>query len=605
MVFILQFPTNVYPENECVDCVVLDDRNKVEFTFNGDFLGCALARFYDYETSTAVLDRYVIGEMGETIAYNGDTVTFQRGTLDALSRGKDYVMQLLLCQSNNGTATDMTLLRGVIQEDVEAMSTTLKIENNIGNIYEWNVSGSMCYPYEIGDSLITNLMLYVGGEGRQITSYNRDTGEVTLASTLTYAHSSSERYTIKTNYLTSPLYFFKCRSYPTTTCAISVNTDYSTSGGGLALGFEYTGTYSHSELRIDESLINNYQATLYVNETYTSETTQKVLAKTDKIYSQNINGIFFNKFLPYKYITNPLVENRYDGFYYKIALDIVSNDGMVSHRESSWLNLNPLNNPDEYIEITELSIEKKGSYNQLTFSARTSEGEPVSPSEKCVQCIRRNVKTNEFCLIPIHHASIIYDTLVPNKGEFEYTVIAYDVNTGRPYLDKSKTVSCVMDEEGYYVIALDKWRSSTAYPDSYDTKEVWHFIGEISDTTNVQNNDRYLQVGYGKYTQITSTDVNYMSGELSALLASVHCEGKKYEDDIELVRAWRNFVMHDGVYLLKSQKGDVWLVNLTNTQETNYGEMQKELPTTFSFSWAECGSTDDIDIRFMSDYIIR
>ena len=63
--------------------------------------------------------------------------------------------------------------------------------------------------------------------------------------------------------------------------------------------------------------------------------------------------------------------------------------------------------------------------------------------------------------------------------------------------------------------------------------------------------------------------------------------------------------MHDGVYLLKSQKGDVWLVNLTNTQETSYGEMQQELPTTFSFSWAECGSTDDIDIRFMSDYIIR
>lgn len=608
MVFILQYPTNVYPENECIDCTILDDNNKVEFTFNGDYLGVALARFYDYEKSTWVMDRYVMGNLGETIAYNGDTVTFPNGTLDALTNGKDYVMQLLLCQSNDGTKPDMTLLRGTLQRGSATGGTSVYIENNIGNIYEWNVSGDMCYPNEIGDSLITNLMLYVGDEGRSIVSYNRNTGEIVIASALSGSHAIGEKYVIKSNYLTSPLYFFKCRKKPNTTCQLSVNTETDSGGGGMILGLEYSGTYSDPLVGERENFINNYQATLYVNNTLAVDNTKKVLAQTDKIYSQNIHGLFSKVILPYSYITNPLVENKYDGFYYKVALDITSNDGMTVHRESTWLNLYPPNNLENYIEVTTLSVEKKGSYNELWFEIRNEDGSRVESSDICVQCLRRNVKTNEFAWIPIHHANYIRDMMCPNKGEFEYTVIPYDVDTGRPFLDKSKTVSCSMDEGGYYIISLNDLfatYNSVVYLNEYSFWEVWHLIGEIDDTTNTQNNDKYLQVGYGKYTQISSTDVDYMSGQLSAMLGSIHCDTKTFEDDIELVKAWRKFMTHDGIYLLKSQKGDVWLVNVTNTVETQYSEMTREIPTTFTFSWAECESTENKYIRFLGEHTIR
>jgi hypothetical protein len=88
-----------------------------------------------------------------------------------------------------------------------------------------------------------------------------------------------------------------------------------------------------------------------------------------------------------------------------------------------------------------------------------------------------------------------------------------------------------------------------------------------------------------------------MSGTLSAMSGYVDCTTHKYVEDIDLIRAWREFITRPTIYMLKSQKGDVWIVNITDAPTTTYEENQKDIPTTFSFNWAECCSVNDIKIH--------
>ena len=104
-----------------------------------------------------------------------------------------------------------------------------------------------------------------------------------------------------------------------------------------------------------------------------------------------------------------------------------------------------------------------------------------------------------------------------------------------------------------------------------------------------------LHVGYGKYSSATHTGLNYMSGTFNGAIVQANCDGEvKWKDDINLVKAWRDFITRDCIYLLRSQKGDVWVVNVIDNPTTTYDEKYKPITTSVSFNWAECASIDDI-----------
>ena len=71
------------------------------------------------------------------------------------------------------------------------------------------------------------------------------------------------------------------------------------------------------------------------------------------------------------------------------------------------------------------------------------------------------------------------------------------------------------------------------------------------------------------------------------MLGYMNCETKEYTDDITLVREWRKFIAQPIMFMLKSQKGDVWFVNITDTPTTEYQEDHYKIPTSFSFNWVE------------------
>ena len=88
-----------------------------------------------------------------------------------------------------------------------------------------------------------------------------------------------------------------------------------------------------------------------------------------------------------------------------------------------------------------------------------------------------------------------------------------------------------------------------------------------------------------------------MSSTFTGSLVQADCLSEtKWRDDIGLVNAWRDFITRDTIYLLRSQKGDVWVVNVVDNPTTTYEEGTPQISTSVSFNWAECANINDITI---------
>jgi hypothetical protein len=96
---------------------------------------------------------------------------------------------------------------------------------------------------------------------------------------------------------------------------------------------------------------------------------------------------------------------------------------------------------------------------------------------------------------------------------------------------------------------------------------------------------------------MSSGESNYLSGTLTADIGYLECSDRKFKDTIDMVKAWRDFISRDTIYLLKTQKGDVLIVNITDNPTTTYAENMSEIPTTISFDWTECESIDNVVLR--------
>lgn len=215
---------------------------------------------------------------------------------------------------------------------------------------------------------------------------------------------------------------------------------------------------------------------------------------------------------------------------------------------------------------------------------------------------RENLDTGEIRLL-----ESVTDATVPTRGRFKYYEILRKLYGGSTLryvkgissdeitLDGTQMRGCSITE----LLPFDEpyqWGTRKRYY----MGDQWKFVGDIQDTTITQNMDKYAHVGYGTYPQITSTKTCYLSGTISAMNGYVDCTTKKYTDTIDLVRAWRQFVSRQAIYMLKTQKGDVLVVGVVDNPTTTYSESIKEIPTTFSFSWVELCDISDIKVDYKS-----
>lgn len=609
----LQYPVNVYPENIAVNADIVNGRY-VGFDFRGDRLSNVIYRIYNYNTGEIVTEF-----IKSTDLYNMDNT--KTTISDGLTNGSDYVLQMLLSQNNisgNEPLYDIPILRGVVfSSEYETVDNTkIPVENNISSIYEWN---HIREPVIADGKIIAGMVIKIGDETRFITSYNSNENEELGIGLITvneqfYNGIRGKPYQIFSNYLITPQYYFKCRSAP------NVELVHNCYSNRIIVNGKY--------MQAENSMIKYYTLKLYWSDiafdvSYSSVRKTELVAETDKIYSQKIHYEFWN---PYRHD-----ESHSNGMadYYKIVCEVCTQDNVI-HTNNLMFGLVP----EDYSEFISnrlfkftLSYDKNTSrvYHRLTGYHATGSG-----INGTFELFREDLKSGEVVQLNPNHfvnegfyGSVLvgYDSTIPTQGSYRYILKRFD-NDGKiiiPVLSENYNgignfpcSDITINDLAYYIMDLTPIADTDEiyHPNAVGNKkpmfiigDTWKFTGEIQNTTVTQNLDRINHVGYGKYTSLTSTDVNYMSGTLSAMLGYVDCTTQKYTDDIALVKAWRKFISQPKPFILKSQKGDVWIVNISANPTTEYEENNREIPVTFSFSWSECCNINDVVI-FESERVV-
>ena len=350
------------------------------------------------------------------------------------------------------------------------------------------------------------------------------------------------------------------------------------------------------------SLINYYTIALYWSDTDNSSTPWRKVDETPKIYSQQISYDFWDDLiLRYEYAG---AASTY-ALYYKAVITVVTVDGKTFTQDSNIVDAGGVT-ADVPTTTTSLIVQDldradvawESDWVKQCIDISYSQGEGLFPVGTRILCYREDLQNNETVRL-----DGLYDVTVPTKGKFRYYIVPRS-SQGNAYLKGISWADITVDMRGCTITELKLMPENYQWGTRlrYRIGDSWKFIGEVQNTTVTQNTDRAIHVGYGTYPNLTLTKTNYMTGSVSAMLGYVDCVTsygtRKYEDNIDLVKAWRDFITRPSIYMLKSQKGDVWIVNITDNITTTYDETNKIMPTTITFNWAECCSVNDLIIIY-------
>jgi len=630
----LQYPTNVYPDGATFDALLQNDDNKIKFTFNGDYYTGVLYKIYNYDTGEFIKNGEMLLQCRRPQGFNGDDIESDAGVFgyaehNPLANGGNYVFQLQFVQfTQDGSAPlfDMFALRGNVQEDYDSTTDYVVVKTNIPNIYEWDTFSTdgarRPSPSQWGGNAGI-MQIVINGEKREIVAYNPTNGHLMIDPNTPFTNpiSAGDKYQIYANYIVTQPYYFQCRSTP----SVDLNIDFSDVGtvGDMGIKFHVTGTYSQSE----GSLINYYRLKLQWNwDLQDNLVPWRDLDETEKIYSQKIEYDFFDDFiLKYKRIVRGEIEEvsaeEMGVIAYRAVAEVVTANGKTITAYSSpifdyddttdvpqtWIQaVTPIDTeaPDVYYPKSVDAAIQLRTHNLkhiVEITGGIVDGGSLPEGTKCTY-YRENLDTGEIRLL-----ESVTDATVPTRGHFKYYEIlrwlyaggtiryVKGISSDEITLDGTQMRGCSITELLPYDEAY-QWGTRKRYY----IGDQWKFVGDIQDTTITQNMGKYAHVGYGTYPQITSTKTCYLSGTISAMNGYVDCTTKKYTDTIDLVRAWRQFVSRQAIYMLKTQKGDVLVVGVVDNPTTTYSESIKEIPTTFSFSWVELCDISDIKVDYKS-----
>lgn len=608
----LQFPTNVSLQNKTIDATALAKGN---LTFYGDRLSGVACRITDYGTGEIVL--YKFYNRMDYEVYNGEGADFVRIEPDTLVNGHDYIFEILLTQykENGDLIYDMPVTGGTV---MYTESLTMFIENNISAIYPWDLSEGERTPTAYNEITIAEMAIKINGETRKITSYDPNFaagdnvyGKITIDSPFTQTSMiAGKQYEIYSNHIVTPQYYLKCRDLPNVTLTnyfydVRIHTD---------------GEYS----QLQNVGIKYYTLSLYwANNTDFWDRTSgdvtwisELVDETPKIYSQKIEADFY---VPYRHDEN--YNNNEAPDYYKVVCNLVTNDNVEYSVTSEVITKNIFQSKRAGNNLYAFDLRYDEERGRVLYKLRGygSSGGYTDVSQH--EIFRKDMGTGEIVQLPLNplfeenegsfHLGFTYcDATASVNSTYRYAmrgvntsgeIVIPNLETNPESPDYYKGIGkfpcndITVKDYAYYISDLNFWYSANRKT-AYKVGDVWRLSGDISDTTVVNNLDRQMHINYNQYTSATSTETNYMSGTLSALLGYVNCTTHEYVDDIALIKAWRKFITQPKPFLLKSQKGDVWVVNIIDNPQTEYQENSIMLPTRITFSWAETCSVNDVQI---------
>lgn len=605
----LQYPINVYPDKVAFDSTKATYDRDLHFTFKGDLLACAYYKIYNYDSQQLVASGVYKNTDLSPVAYNDDGVTIS-GVFVGLPKGR-YVVQMMHTQTSvnaNGSTFqnvyDRYISRGKIRADYTANGQTMKIEDKINLIYEWNKNGNVFSQNKenvtvSGQTIefaTTDICIDINGYRRSLESYNYETGEIELEVSFENDIAKGTEYKLYCNYLITEQYYFEVALEPTIQALSQENgTDIWVtwdSRGGEFKGHYWQGTgFSHSK-----NLLKYY--TINLKKKRSTSVWDDILT-TDKIYSQNIDWRFYDD-----YDATELAGGNYESRRYKIILTCVMQNGMSFTQE--YEAVAPQRSATEIVYNFAVTYSDKFNEIQMQWAEPSGTNRAyriyrINADERYNKNTQQDKSVWSYALNP--HKILIGDSgaasgfddrFASQHGKFRYMIVPYNSASGATDIYAAYVTDIITSNfDGYTLTACYDTGKNADGKLLYKQGDTWKFMCDIDDTDNQQNINRQMHIGNGKYSTATKTDNNYMTGKLSGYIGYMNCSSKEFEDDIEVVKAWRRFLAQDAIYVLRSPKGDVWLVNIVDNAVTKYEESTPRIPVQFTFSWAECGSIED------------
>lgn len=608
----LQTPINVLPQNTTLNA---DDVAITSFTVKGDHLTGIYMRVKDYNTDEIVYESYY-----PVSWYNNNKWS---ASFSGLINGHDYVSQYMLMQKDLNTESpvyDIAVLGGTItiKQSEIGTPTNLYVDGQMEDMYSWDSSDTVRYPTVVDNTVIAGMVIRINNESRFITSYtfseNDNEGIIEIDEPFSFTVTSGMRYMIYSNYIITPQYFFKARSKPT----VSLSHDISSNR------LYVSGVYSQPEW----TSIKYYTLKLYwsnngsfydvPNRTPPYRTI--LIEESNPIYSQEISYEFWQ---PYRHDEDiePI-----DKDYYKAVCTVVTQDNVEYSFESNVIAIEPMTEDNTSLDygdtLHSFNLEYDKTKGRTLFRLIGYGSAGTYTHVENFELFRKNMNNGEIVSLrpkfytregEYHEIMVGYDITASTQAKYQYCLIG--INEGGrvvcPIIDESydglgkfPRKEITISDNAYYIYGLDlvqpynsqEHHLNFAKKTKYVLGDAWKIIGEIQDTTTTNNLNRETHVGYGKYICNTSTDTNYLSGTLTAMLGYVDCVSHEYKDDIELVNAWRKFITQPKPFLLKTQKGDTLIVNVIESPTVAYQENTKQIPSTISFTWAECDDIANVDI---------
>lgn len=581
----LEYPSNFYPCDIAIDKND-SSQNYIGFTFNGDMMSAAYFRGDDYTTGITTGIGGVASSTGRPICYNGQW--FAVNGSDLFVNGHDYTGQVLITQrSVDGTENiyDIPVLNGEVQEDYTSGATKIVIEDKIASIYQWGDNGAICTPdYQYGYCVI-GMIIKINNESHFIAQYDKRNGEITLDTGFNQTITKGTRYQLYSNYIISPEYFFKCRSTPVVSVSITDQSDV----------LQLTGSYSQAE----GSLIKWYRFHVYKTAGNT-DTIEAELADSGRVYSQDIK---------YSCVTQCRKNDNRAAYraYYKAVLEVMTQDNVLVTAEQRTTSQEC---EQVYVfDDTPSSQSTWGVYfnsyeNTVYTNAQIDSSLCPNGTNSSLVIFRKDLNTGDIDIVSRT------DYTVSSHGKYEYTIVPVadkgtSTHSGEVYLSRSFTIET--NFLGYTITAIyptDRIKTmhtatsvgTDLHKQIYTVGDTWKFRVDLENTTVTQNTDKKLYTGYGKYSTVAETDVDYMSGTVSGMFGYLNCATKKFIDDINTLNEWRKFITQKCQFILRSQKGDVWIINVVDNPTTEYQEDYWGVPARFSFNWAECASVSEVYI---------
>ena len=165
----------------------------------------------------------------------------------------------------------------------------------------------------------------------------------------------------------------------------------------------------------------------------------------------------------------------------------------------------------------------------------------------------------------------------------------------------SKPLSVSTDWNGWCISSLT-YIMTVANKKMYDIGDTWHFLSNINSDSITTNFNPQIHQNTSYYSQTSRNDNKYESGTFTADLLTIDCPTMEIIDDIQRVNAWKKFLLENDTFLLKSHKGDVWIVGVSANPTRSY-ENNLYNTTTVSYQWTEIEDVNDIIVKNESDAI--